>query len=139
MYWAGAVTQCDSDELSKFIGNQVHSLLAFLSGAFTFVQEHWTTYEKEVFAIYSTFKRLDYVRACDGTTRVFTDNLNITAVETSLGRHKILKVTRRALFLAPFTYKIEHVSGDNNLLLDLMTRWMRGYRGRPLFIKKIRA
>ena len=71
---------------------------------------------------------------CDLTTRVFTDHRNLlfvfnpAALEPSLGRHKVLKVIRWALYLSSFTYRIEHVAGENNTWPDIMTRWMRGYR-----------
>ena len=72
--------------------------------------------------------------SCNPTTRVFTDNrnlifaFNLVSMEPSLGRHKVLKVIRWALFLSAFTYRIEHFHGGVNTWPDIMTRWMRGYR-----------
>lgn len=132
-HWAVATTQCYSSELEKPIHEQCHKPLAFLSGTFSEREEHWSTYEREAFAIVQAFRRLDYLLSCDSTTRVFTDHRNLlfafnpVAMEPSLGRHKVLKVVRWALYLSALTYRIDHVPGDINTWLDIMTRWMRGY------------
>lgn len=133
-FWAAAVTQCNHDELVKPPTDQQHQPLAFLSSAFSGAQEHWSTYEKEAFAVVETFRRLNYMLACADNVTVFTDHRNLlftfhpTAVEPSLGRHKVLKVIRWALYLSAFSYTIEHIPGELNTLADIMTRWMRGYR-----------
>ncbi len=83
------------------------------------------------------FRKLDYMLSCDPITRVFTDHRNLlsdfnpVSMEPSLGRHKVLKVVRWALFLSAFMYSIEYVHGDVNTWSDIMTRWMRGYRKEP--------
>lgn len=48
-------------------------------------------------------------------------------METALGRHKILKVIRWALYLSELSYLIEHVPGDLNFWPYIMSIWMRGY------------
>lgn len=134
LHWAVCATQCLKEELKKPIHEQQHQPLAFLSGAFTETEAHWTTYEREAFAIVQAFRKLDYLLACDLTTRVFTDHRNLLfifnpiALESGLGRHTVLKVIRWALYLSTFTYAIEHLPGDPNIWPDIMTRWMRGYR-----------
>ena len=66
-------------------------------------------------------------------THVYTDNTNLlfifhpTALEPSLGRHIISKVQRWVLFLSQLAYHIEHISGEKNLMADMMTRWVWGY------------
>lgn len=52
-------------------------------------------------------------------------------MEPSLGRHKVLKAVRWALYLSFFNYRIEHVPGTSNTWPDIMKRWMRGYRKAP--------
>lgn len=124
--WEAAATQFDHAEISEHFEDQRHSPLAFLSGAFTALEDHWTTYEKGEFSIKQTFQRLEYLLECEHTTRVFTDHRNLlfmfnyTTLETSLGRHKVLKVVSWALFISAFTYRIEHVQGDKNTLADIM-------------------
>lgn len=137
-HWAICATQCDPSELLKRSIDQSHEPLAFLSGTFSEREEHWSTYEREAFAVVQAFKKLDYLLTCDATTRVFTDHRNLLftfnpiAMEPSLGRHKVLKVIRWALFLSGFNYRIEHVPGNTNIWPDIMTRWMRGYRKAPV-------
>ena len=143
-HWAVAATQCHPRELSKPQATQKHQPLAFLSGTFSEREEHWSTYEREAFAVVQAFRKLDYMLSCDVTTRVFTDHRNLlfafnpAAIVPSLGRHKVLKVVRWALYLSAFTYRIEHVPGDSNTWPDIMTRWMRGYRNKPA-IRRVSA
>ena len=133
-FWAVAVTQCVPSELKKPTLDQMHQPLAFLSGKFTLREMHWTTYEREAYAIVQAFKRLEYSLTCDSTTIIFTDHRNLLFVFNpltmipSLGRHTVLKVIRWALYLSSFQYRIEHVDGDSNLWPDMMTRWLQGYR-----------
>ena len=83
------------------------------------------------------FRKLDYLLACDTTTRVFTDHRNLlfafssVVMDQLLVRHKVMKVIRWTLFLSASNYCIEHVSGDINIWPDIMIRWMRGYRRTP--------
>ena len=144
-YWAAAVAQCEKSEISKPPGTQHLEPLAFLSGQFNDTQEHWSTYEREAYAIVQTFHKLNYLFACDTTTVLFTDHRNLLfafhplAMEPSFGRHKVLKVVRWALFLSSFNYRIEHIPGDRNVMADILTRWMRGYRGQLSKAKRIAA
>lgn len=116
-HWAVAATQCDQMELAKPLLEQKHHPLAFLSSAFSEREEHWSTYEREAYAVVQAFRILDYLLSCDISTRVFADHRNLlfvfnpAAMEPSPGRHKVLKVVRWALFLSAFTYRIEHVPG----------------------------
>lgn len=136
-FWAAVVTQCPDAEIKKPVRDQQHAPRAFLSGAFNATQQHWSTFEKEAFAVVETFRRLNYMLSCSNMVSIFTDHRNLlftfhpTALEPSLGRHKVFKVIRWALFLSVFSYRIEHVPGDLNIIADIMTRWMRGYRRRP--------
>ncbi len=41
------------------------------------------------------------------------------------------------MFLSQFAYRIEHVDGEVNVLEDIMTRWLRGYRGNQQAIKRV--
>lgn len=61
------------------------------------------------------------------------------ALEPSLGFHKILKLIRWALFLRIFTYTIEHVPAELNILPDMMTRWMRGDHRSQTMVKRVQT
>lgn len=111
--------------------------LALLSGTFSKQEENWSTSEREAYAVVQAFRKLDYPLACDSTTRVFTDHRNSLftfshiAMESSLGRHKVLKDIRWALYLSAINYRIEHVPGHSSIWPDIMTRWMHGYGKMP--------
>ena len=132
--WSGIVTQTPPGDSEKKFEDQNHEPLAFLGAEFRKSEKNWTTYEKEAFAIYSTFKRLDYILFTDIPVRVHTDHRNLLfifaprMIEPQLGRHIVGKVQRWALYISIFNYEIEHIPGDRNIFADLLTRWGRGYR-----------
>lgn len=103
-HWAAALIQCRPGDLGKPISEKSHAPLAFLSGAFSETQEHWTTNEKEAFVIVQSFHKLSHSFACDASTIIFPNhrnvpfNFNPAAFDLSLERHKILKSIRWALF-----------------------------------------
>ena len=133
-HWSGVITQTLPEDLSKPFEDQQHEPLAFLGSAFSGAQLHWSTFEKEAFAIFQTFERMDYLLQSQRRTHIFTDHRNLLfvfaplALEPSLGRHIISKVQRWALYLSRFSYTIEHISGDKNVCADMLTRWTRGNR-----------
>eukprot|EP00171_Calliarthron_tuberculosum_P023749 IDg23749t1 len=60
-FWSGVVTQTTLKSLSMPIEKQQHEPLAFLGSEFKDAESRWTMYEKEGFAIFNVFKRLDYL------------------------------------------------------------------------------
>ncbi len=143
LFWAVVVTQCNEEELKKPTMDQRHEPMAFHSSAFKGSQLGWTTYEKEGYAIYQTFKRMDWMLITEEKTNVFTDHRNLLFVfnpatlEPTLGHHVVAKVQRWAMYLSQFQYGKEHVDGSSNLMADIMTRWYRGYRGKTIGIKRL--
>lgn len=75
--WAPAATQCFPEDLNEHIQEQSHQPLEFLSGTFSEIEEHWSTYEREYFSVLHAFRKLYYLVACDASTRVFTDHHNL--------------------------------------------------------------
>lgn len=122
---------------------QVQQPLAFMSGQFKVSHLCWTIYVKESFAISETFYRLDYIMMCKQDTRNFTNHLNLIFVFSSseiqprLSRHKFLKVLRCNFILSHFMYHIKHVDGKRGIMADIMTMWVRGYRGHSKAIKLV--
>ena len=133
-YWSGVVTQTTPEQLSLPVEQQGHEPLAFLGSAFKGAELGWTTFEKEGFAIFQTFEKMDYLFQSQRGTHVYTDHRNLLfifaplALEPVLGRHVVSKVQRWALFLSRFSYVIEHIDGKSNICADILTRWTRGYR-----------
>ena len=134
-FWSAVVTQTTPSQLARPRSEQQHQPLAFLGAAFKGAELGWSTFEKEAFAIFKTFEKLDYMLLGHGDVRVFTDHRNLLFVfaplslEPSLGRHIVSKVQRWALYLSKFAYVIEHVSGCENVFADILTSWLKGYRG----------
>lgn len=109
-YWTVCATQCSPIKLTKSLQLQAHEPLAFLRGAFTEREAHCFTYERRVFAVVQAFNKLYYLLACDDSVRICTDHRNLLfainpiAMESSLGRHKVLKLVRPALYLSGFNH-----------------------------------
>ena len=49
----------------------------------------------------------------------------------------INNVQRWGLYLSKYSYIIEHVEGEKNVMPDIMTRWCRGYRGKRCSLKRV--
>jgi len=129
--------------VKKPSGEQKHEPLAFLGAEFKGAQLNWSTFEKEAYAIFQTFEKLDYMLLGHARVHVFTDHRNLLFVfaplvlEPALGRHIVSKVQRWALFLSKFNYVIEHIRGDENVCADILTRWTRGYRNEKQLLCSI--
>lgn len=102
--WSGVVTQTKSADMDKPIEEQRQDPLAFVGSEFKNSEARWTTFEKVAYAIFSTFKKLDYLFYSEQPVHVHTDHRNLLfvfapkSIEPSLGRHIISKVQRWALF-----------------------------------------
>eukprot|EP00171_Calliarthron_tuberculosum_P001128 IDg1128t1 len=133
-YWSAVVTQCYPSDLKKPLELQKHEPLAFLGAKFKNAKVHWTMFEKEAYAIYQTFRKLDYLFYDDQSAHVFTDHRNLLFafaplfVVPGLKKHTVGKVLRWAMTLSKFPYTIEHIDGNRNIFADILTRWLRGYR-----------
>ena len=142
-FWSGIVSQTTEDELKKPYEEQRHEPLAFLGGAFRDAELNWSTFEREGFAIFQTFEKLDYLFLDDHPVHIFTDHRNLLftfaplALQPKLARHTCSKVYRWATFLSRFDYVIEHIEGPRNVFADMLTRWTRRYRGERLSSKKV--
>lgn len=142
-YWSGVVTQTSEYQLSLPIEEQRHEPLAFQGSAFKGAELGWSTFEKEGYAIFQTFEKVDYFFFGSTPARIFSDHRNLLfvfvpiALEPRLGRHIISKVQRWALFLSRFEYVIEHVGGIDDVFADILTRWVCGYRKEPKALKTI--
>ena len=134
MFWSSVVTQVDPKQLSLPLEEQRHKPLGFLGSGFHVAELGWSTFEKEAFSIFQTFKKLDYILLTQEQSHVYTDHRNLhvvfapLALEPALGRHIFSKVQLWALYLSQFPYVIEHIVGEQNVIADMLTRWCRGYR-----------
>ena len=133
-FWSGVVTQASPSELCKPHFDQQHQPMGFVGGEFTKSEVNWSTFEKEGFAIFKTFQKLDYLFLGSQDVHVFTDHKNLLyvfapcALAPVTGNHVVSKVQRWALYLSRFNYNKEHIDGNKNIFADILTRWGRGHR-----------
>ena len=133
-FWSGIVSQVAPGELVKSPHEQAHQPLGFVGGEFTKSELNWSTFEKEGYAIFKTFEKLDYLLLGEQPVHVFTDHRNLLyifapcALVPASARHVVSKVQRWAMYLSRFEYAIEHIDGSANVFADLLTRWGRGHR-----------
>ena len=127
-HWSGILTQRPMEDEITAMEEQQHDPLAFLSGSFTGASFNWSIAEKEGFAIIESMTRLDFITAAC-TTSIYTDQANLVYIFDPLGmnpgiaKHTASKLTRWALKLNEFRFIIEHISGDQNVWADMLTRW----------------
>ena len=95
-----------------------HKPLGFLSGTLRGLQQRWVTVEKEVFAIMSMFRRLEFL-LWEGV-RIYTDHRNLAYVFDC-------GVATRELedgVLAQYDYTIMYIFGERNRFGNLLSRWL---------------
>jgi RNase H-like domain found in reverse transcriptase len=132
-FYAGLVTQIDEKQLDLSMEEQDHQPLAFSSGEFKGVQLRWTVPEKEGFTIVDTVTKVDYLLLSHDEFSILSGHLNLTYIynplsdDLTLARHAAHKLQRWALKMPMFSYRIEHVMGELNYWIDLMTRWGVGW------------
>ena len=133
-YWSVVVTQTNPEELDIDAEKQRREPLAFLGAAFKGSEARRTTFENEAFAIYQVLKKLYYMLLAEGNIHLYTDHRNLLFVFNPLAlkllfqRHVVSKVQCWGLYPSRFSYAIEPVKGEKNIMADIMTRWWRGYR-----------
>lgn len=127
-HWAAVLTQVPQLKDQKHITEQAREPLAFLSGSFNGASSNWSIADKEGYAIVESMNRLDYITV-NRITHVYTDHANLLYIYDPVGRnpgiakHTACKLARWALKLNEFRFVIEHVSGDENIWADILTRW----------------
>lgn len=86
---------------------------------------------------------MDYLILVEKRTDTCIDHRNFlflfnpVVVEFSIGRLAISKVQRWGLYLSLFSYLIEHVLGEKNIMAGIMTRLFKGYARKHMEIRRI--
>jgi RNase H-like domain found in reverse transcriptase len=125
---AGLVTQIHEEQLDLPTQEQDHQPLAFMSGEFKGAQLRWTVSEKEVFAIFDTVIKVDYLLLSHDEFSILADLFNLTNIynplsaDPTLARHVVHKLQRWALKMSVFSYRMEHVMGELNCWTGIITR-----------------
>jgi hypothetical protein len=95
----------------------VEKPIAFLSQTLTKEQLKWSTPEKEAYAIFIAFIKLEHLlRDVHFTLR--TDHKNLTFLNTEGSA----KVKRWKLAIQEYDFSIEHIRGEDNMVADVLSR-----------------
>ncbi len=129
LHWAGVLTQIPSADNDLLFEEQNHAPLPFLSVLFTESSSRWSTAENEAFAIVESISQLDYMLLRPERILLFTDHKNLTyifnpvACNSQIKKHVANKIERWALRLTAFRYDVVHISGEDSVWADLLSRW----------------
>ena len=128
-HWAGIATQVPNDDVHLPHQDKRHEPLAFLSGHFTDTQLRWSTLEKEAFSIMATIERMHWIASIPTGFDLYTDHNNLVflfdplSLAPDLSQSSLRKVIRWAVRLCIYNYACIHISGDDNVWADLLSRW----------------
>lgn len=96
--------------------------LGYFSKKFTTTQQVYSTFDRELQAIYLAVKH--FRKIIEGRpTIIFTDHKPITyAIQKISSDNEVPRRTRQLLFISEFTSDIRHISGQNNVVADALSR-----------------
>jgi hypothetical protein len=123
---SGMVTQIPVEDESKLFHEQRHQPLGFVGHRFNGSELNWATVDKEAFAIRDTLKKLDYLLQCyHRPSKLFTDHRNLIAMynPTRCTKQSAERLIRWGIELRDFNFTIHHISGEDNVWADLLSRW----------------
>ena len=128
-HWSAVVTQVREFNPTIPIQDQQHELLSMLSGTFNKTELLYPIVEKEAHAINQAVTKLGYLLQQPNGFLLFTDHANLTFMLDPLSSscrvrgNSLDKIARWAFALFQLKFDIHHISGDDNVLADLLTRW----------------
>ena len=128
-HWGVVVTQVVNWDNDKDVIDQEHEPLSMLSGAFKLADLNAPIVEKEAFAINEAVNKLGYLLEQPAGFKLFTDHRNLVfmldpfSVTNKARRNSVDKISRWALSLFSLNFSIHHITGDDNMWADLLTRW----------------
>lgn len=96
------------------------------SGIFSGASKNWAIIDMEAFPIIWACVHLEYLLLCGRGFRLYCDHKNLIYIfdpSVELKRHIRGRLQRWPLALAGLPYVIEHLDGDRNDWLDLLSRW----------------
>jgi len=91
--------------------------IAFISKSLTKERLRWSVPEKEAYAIFYAFQKLEYL-VRDRYFVLRTDHKNLTYIN----QESSPKVRRWKLAIQEYNFDIEHIAGEDNVVADAMSR-----------------
>ncbi|KAE9169427.1 hypothetical protein PF004_g28182 [Phytophthora fragariae] len=123
------------------IEEQQHDLLVCRGGIFKWAQRNWSIVEK--YPIVKACADLDYMLVREGGFHGYCDHSNMVKLfspDHEVKQHARGKLQRWALTLVGYRYVIHHIAGENNLWVDILSRWGQpadATAGTTLAVKRV--
>ena len=95
--------------------------LGFFSQKLTDSQQKWSTYDRELFAVYAVVQHFEFLLEANHFT-IATDHRPLTYMFTTKKRNQLDRRNRYVEYIAQFTNKIVHISGLSNVVADALSR-----------------
>ena len=130
-HWGLFITQVPHEDLDKEFEKQRHSPLVIMSGSFKNSSKRWHIKEKEAYPIMVALsKTRDILKNPDGFS-IFSDHKNLVYILDPQSRKssKLIdgRLSRWSMTLMNFKFTVEHISGENNVVADMLSRWKIAY------------
>ena len=104
----------------------VETPIMFLSKGLNKTERKWSVYEKEGYAIFYSFMKMEHLLR-DSKFLLRTDHQNLTFINTDLRD----KVKRWKLAIQHFDFDVEHIKGELNIQADGFSRLIETPDGEP--------
>jgi cleavage and polyadenylation specificity factor subunit 1 len=101
-------------------GEKGREPLGFFSKKLDPKQRQWSTYDRELYAVYATVESFEYML----NGRVFiieTDHKPLVHMFTSNSRCRLERRARQIEYIAQYTNKICHIAGSTNIVADTLS------------------
>ena len=95
--------------------------LSFFSRKLNETQKRWSTYDRELFAIYSSIENFEHVLQGREFT-VFTDHGALIHMFSVNKTTKLERRSKQIEYISQFTTDIQHVAGSSNVVADTLSR-----------------
>ena len=133
----GSVLTCIPDEdINKPISEQRHSPVEMLSGSFKkdTAPHRWAINQKELYAIVHAVKHLRYWLCRPKPWLLYTDHRNLVyCLKPSIARVRASQASMDRLVrwsweLTGLNYRVVHITSEENVVADMLSRWGSGER-----------
>jgi cleavage and polyadenylation specificity factor subunit 1 len=96
----------------------------------------WSVYDKELYSIYTCVLNFEYlIQGRD--IELVTDHKLLLSMFHLKSRIKLERRSRQIEFISQYSTKIRHVSGESNIVADVMSRIEAVELQRPISLKDI--
>ncbi|KAE9062778.1 hypothetical protein PF010_g29265 [Phytophthora fragariae] len=120
------VTQVVDWDPTLLVTKQRHEMIICKGGTFKKNELNWTIVEKEAYPIVKACHDLEYLLLRPKGFRLYCDHANLVyifAPHDALKKHVRDRLQRWAMRLCGLHYVIEHIAGEDNLWMDIVSRW----------------